>query len=254
MRQRLKHAIAKAVSALGYTVIPQWRAHRYAQAAFLQKMFRLLDIECVLDVGANVGQYRDFLRTEVGFEGQIVSFEPIPRHVELLRQRAKTDARWLIEGCALGRTSGQAFFNVMASTALSSFLQPDHAQVMQFKDEIEIQERVPVEVRTLDEVLASLERRLGARRLFLKLDTQGFDLEVVQGARQSMTRIRALQTEASIKPIYSGMPDYVASIQTLQSLGFEVSGFFPVDAYQFPVLIEVDCVMVSRKYLPGPFG
>jgi hypothetical protein len=76
------------------------------------------------------------------------------------------------------------------------------------------------------------------------------DLEVVQGAAEGVTRIRALQTEASIKPIYRGMPDYVTSIQTLQSLGFEISGFFPVDAYQFPVLIEVDCFMISRRYLP----
>jgi FkbM family methyltransferase len=254
MRKALKQAIAKAAAAFGYTIIPHWRADRYSQAAFLQKIFRLLEIDCVLDVGANVGQYRDFLRTEVGFEGQIVSFEPIPRHVELLRERARTDTRWLIEGCALGRTSGQAFFNVMASTALSSFLQPDHTKVMQFKGENQIQERVQVEVRTLDEVLARLERLLGARRLYLKLDTQGFDLEVVQGAAESMTRIRALQTEASIKPIYNGMPDYVTSIQTLQSLGFEISGFFPVDAYQFPVLVEVDCFMISKKYLPVPRG
>jgi len=54
--------------------------------------------------------------------------------------------------------------------------------------------------------------------------------------------------------IRAGLPDYVTSIQTLQSLGFEISGFFPVDAYQFPVLVEVDCFMISKKYRPVPRG
>ena len=83
-------------------------------------------------------------------------------------------------------------------------------------------------------------------RLYLKMDTQGFDLEVVRGAPAVLPTVRALQTEASILPLYQGMPSWITAVETLQGLGFEISGFFPVSTDPNMRLIEVDCVMVNR--------
>src|SRR5262245_25394220 len=129
MMRAIKQTILNAVKGMGYTVIANWRVERYPEAVFLKKLFRMLEIDCVFDVGANLGQYHDFLRAQVDYEGIIVSFEPIPRYVEFLRNRAKTDSKWIIEGYALGSTAGMAPFNVMASTSFSSFLEPDHTAV-----------------------------------------------------------------------------------------------------------------------------
>lgn len=245
----VKQAMFNAFGKMGYEVVPTWRMERYAEAVFLRRLFHLLQIDCVVDVGANLGQYHDFLRKHIEFTGDIISFEPIPNHVEFLRQRAKADSRWHIQSCALGSEVGRASFNVMARTAFSSFLQPDHSNVPQFKDINEVEERVEVEVSTLDRVLPQIDAARKAQNLYLKLDTQGFDLQVVKGATASIGRVKALQTEASVRPIYSGMPDYVTTIQTLQSLGFEPSGFFAVSEDQFPLLVEFDCYMVAKSYL-----
>jgi len=248
MPAKLKHSISRLAERAGYTIVPTWRLELYPQAAFLRRFLRHLEIDCVFDVGANVGQYRDFLRRQVGYEGTIVSFEPIPENVAILRQRAREDGRWLIEGYALGRAAGSATFNVMASSEFSSFLEPDDSITDRFHGANEVARRVEVEIRTLAHALPEIERRLDARAVYLKLDTQGYDVDVGQGAGAAIERVRGLQMEASVQGIYAGAPDFGASIRAFNDLGFELSAIFPNNPDHFPVLYEFDCHMIARKY------
>src|SRR5262249_10260519 len=142
-------------------------------------------------------------------------------------------------------------FNIMAITEFSSFLSPSHSGVGMFKGGNEVEESVEVEVNTLDRVLPALEKQLGVNQIYLKLDTQGYDLEVAKGAGASLPGIRGLQTEASVVPIYEGMPDYSSAIRTFESHGFVLSGIFPNNPSHFPRLIEFDCYMINRSYLPA---
>ena len=204
-----------------------------------------MEIDCVLDVGANVGQYHDFLRDKV-LEGPIVSFEPVSRHVALLRERALTYSDWHIEGYALGAKDGNLPINVMVSDQLSSFLEPDNSRVRNFEGLNAPCHVETVTVRTLDVVMPVLQERLGFERPYLKLDTQGFDIEVLQGGRDSLRAVRALQTEASVIGIYKGMPGYVDTIRYLDELGFDITGFYPVSRDNSLRLVEFDCVMINR--------
>jgi len=254
MARGVTRAILDALERKGYTLLANWRVERYPMARCLRDLFRLLEVDCVLDVGANVGQYRNFLRYEVGYEGRIVSFEPIPRNVEILARRAATDAEWQVEPFALGATAGRSSFNVTAESVFSSFLQPDRDAAGLFRGENEVTERIEVEVRTLDDVLPELERRFAPKRVYLKLDTQGYDLEVVRGGRASMSRICGLQTEASVRQIYQGMPDYATTIREFEGLGFELCGLFPVASGTFPRLVEFDCIMVASRFADAGKG
>jgi FkbM family methyltransferase len=246
--------IDSALLRLGYVLVPAWRMETLAQSDFLGRLFKALDIDCVIDVGANRGQFRDYLRANVGYRGSIVSFEPIPEHVDELRARARSDPRWRIEARALGAVAGRAYFNVMMKTGFSSFLEPDHRHAAQWAESNRVARRVEVEIGTLDVELPLLQRELGFRSPYLKLDTQGYDLEVVRGGRSAMPAIAALQTEASIRPIYKGMPTFDQTIRELQDAGFEVSGVFPTNYEAFPQLLEIDCHMVARRLIPtvGP--
>jgi FkbM family methyltransferase len=249
----VKTIVSNLLERSGYTVIPKWRLGHYPVAVLSRKLLQLLDIDCVLDVGANLGQYHDFLRIHVGYSGAIVSFEPIASHVEALRDRARHEKNWVIQGYALGSTAGQAELNVTSNTQFSSFLEPNHAAAAAtFIRQMEVSERVQVEIKTLDEVLPELERVLGLHSFYLKLDTQGFDLEVAKGAVNCLSRMKALQTEASVKPIYAGIPDHVTAVRAFQAQGFEVSGIFPTNPDLFPLMIDFDCLMINRRYLPEP--
>jgi len=97
-------------------------------------------------------------------------------------------------------------------------------------------------VRTLEDVLADFAPE--ARSLYLKLDTQGYDLEVLRGAGRSLERIAALQSEISFIPLYAGMPAWRESIERIEALGFAVSGIFAVSREPTLRLVEADCVFV----------
>ena len=248
MKASLRQRLFNAAHAIGYTVVPNWRADSYPQTVYLQRLFALLKIDCVLDVGANRGQYRDFLRNDVGFEGHIVSFEPLPDHVDAMRARAGTDAKWTIVGCALGARRGQAQFNVMASSTFSSFREPKDCGIDGFRDSNQVTQRIDVAIETLDEVLPDLLEAAQARQVYLKLDTQGYDLEVIRGATASLECVRALQTEASVRPIYEGMPDFPTVLEELRSRNFEPSGIYPNNAGHFPFLVEFDFHMIQASH------
>jgi hypothetical protein len=103
-----------------------------------------------------------------------------------------------------------------------------------------------VAVRTLDGVLPALQDRIGFKRPYLKIDTQGFDIEVLRGAADSLPAMRALQTEASVRRIYKGMPGFTEIIHYLDERGFDITGLYPISRDKSLRLVEFDCVMINR--------
>lgn len=246
MLKILKDSVLRVSRALGYDIVPLREMKERDFALHLRALLGHLKIDCVLDVGANVGQYHDFLRDKVHYDGAIVSFEPVRRQIEALRDRAHADNDWHIEGYALGARDGDMPINVMVSDQFSSFLQPDNSRMANY-DGLNTPRHVEnVTVRTLDVVMPVLQERLGFERPYLKLDTQGFDLEVLDGGRDSLPDVRALQTEASVIGIYKGMPGYMDTLRYLGDRGFDVTGFYPVSRDSSLRLVEFDCVMINR--------
>ncbi|HYC65636.1 MAG TPA: FkbM family methyltransferase [Reyranellaceae bacterium] len=248
MLKIVRDSVLKVSRSMGYDIVPLREMKERDFALHLRELFARLDIDCVFDVGANVGQYRDFLRERVLYDGQIVSFEPVARNIEILRARAQDDRDWHIEGYALGAAEGQMPMNVMSSDQFSSFLEPDHRAIGDYAG-LNVADHVEtVRIRTLDEVMPGLAERFGFDRLYLKLDTQGFDIEVLRGAERSLPAVHALQTEASIINIYKGMPSYRQTLEHLGDRGFDVTGFYPVSRDRQLRLIEFDCVMINRRF------
>lgn len=248
MLRAVKWKILRYLGTRGYHVIPEWRVNEGCLGIHLQKLFRTAGIDCVIDVGANEGQYRDFLREVVGYSGPIVSFEPNADLVKMLNSRAaaEKDRSWKIFGIALGAKDGSQRFNIMESSEFSSFLEPDHSSVSTF-DAYNVVVATPmVDMKTLDSVYPPLKREMGITAPYLKIDTQGYDVPVIEGARTVLSDFVALQTEASVKPVYKNAPNYRETMDLLDRLGFDLSGMYRVTDAEFPRLVEFDCVVVNR--------
>jgi FkbM family methyltransferase len=239
-----KNAVEAVADRFGYAILPKWRLPNRDLAEHLRQLFDRHRIDTVLDVGANVGQYADFLRQEVGFRGLIASVEPIPECFEALRRRAAKDVDWLVVNAALGSAEGGATFNVMKYSELSSFLEPRNEFVPGMAVLNQVQRRIPVQIRRLDSVLTEIEAARDLGRIYLKLDTQGFDLEVMKGAGAAIDRVRALQTELSVVPIYELMTDWRSALAALRQYGFDPSGFWAVNRDPMLKAVEFDCVLV----------
>ncbi|HEY4126670.1 MAG TPA: FkbM family methyltransferase [Gammaproteobacteria bacterium] len=209
----------------------------------LGQLLPKLGIDCVLDVGANQGQYGRVLRRS-GYKGRIVSFEPVQETFHILKIRANKDRDWKVNHFALGSKAGESTIHVTRATILSSFRKPNAYSKEQYAQGIPIVREEKVKVRTLDDVFEESLAGLKSPRVFLKMDTQGFDLQVFAGAKRSLPRILAMQSEISIQPIYEGVPDYLEALEVYTKAGFVISGLYPVSRDKDTLaLIELDCVM-----------
>jgi FkbM family methyltransferase len=221
-----------------------WTIERYPAGSslfgHLKQLFALHGVDCVLDVGANCGQFATGLR-RAGFTGRIVSFEPVPEAFEQLADHAKTDERWDTRQLALGDRPGRLPLNVTASTSVSSFFTPTDAYAAGYAGG-RVARVENVEVARLDDILNHLPTE--ARRYFLKVDTQGYDLAVVNGAAGCIDRIVGLQIELSVMPIYEGAPEYLDALRFVHDRGFSPSGMFPVVSDHALRVYEFDGVFV----------
>jgi FkbM family methyltransferase len=152
----LARLVAQIARAAGCELTPRWRLRNLALATHLQALFALLNVDCVLDVGANRGQYGSFLRHEVGYTGYIVSFEPQPACLRDLEAKASRDPRWKIYGCALGSESGQALLNIMRTSEFTSFLSPDSSVVPTLAEQNTVVQVQTVQVKRLDDVIGEV--------------------------------------------------------------------------------------------------
>ena len=218
---------------------------KYADNAFLAGLLRRLRIDCVLDVGANRGQFAERLRM-TGYGGHIFSFEPMPTEFGLLEQAAAGDPRWHCYNSALGRSEEVKPFNVVGSgdaTVYSSFLAPRAGAAMP-----SVGEAVAMTIKTLDRLFPEIEAKVGAAaRYFLKLDTQGFDLEVCGGASATLPRMLGIQSEISVQPLYDAQPGYVESLAFYENLGLALMNLSVVNRTAIGGILEYDCLMVRPE-------
>jgi FkbM family methyltransferase len=200
-------------------------------------------VDCVLDVGAHEGETGRRLR-EHGWTGPIVSFEPVTRSFERLAAAAAGDPAWLVYHLALGRDSGSRRIHLTTGTTFSSFLEPTATATELWPQYTETTADEEIDVARLDEVLASAVDGFMAERILLKLDTQGFDLEVLAGASGVLDRVVAIQSELSLVPIYEGAPTYLEALAAFREAGFAVTGFYPVNRDPRWRIVEYDAVMI----------
>lgn len=212
----------------------------------LRMLFSALDIDCVLDVGAHHGGFARFLRN-IGYRGSIISFEPVPDNYRVLSAAAQRDSAWRAVPFALGDKDTTAAFNVANLSQFSSFLEPSTYSREQFGVASSTDRVISVEMRRLNSVLEELVGNPESHRFFLKMDTQGYDMNVLDGAASSLEFVHGIQTEVSVKAIYEEMISYDVAIGRLQALGFELTGLFPVTRDRDLRVVEFDCVM--RKVL-----
>ncbi|MBS27869.1 MAG: methyltransferase, FkbM family domain protein [Alphaproteobacteria bacterium] len=173
-------------------------------------------IDCVFDVGANVGQYARALRKN-GYDGRIVSFEPLTSaHAELTRSAAN-EGTWIVAArTAVGASAGETRINISPESDMSSIL-PLDVKARERLASTRSTETETVPVTTLSD---ALEAHAGSSaKIFVKSDTQGYENEVLSGIGDSWSRITGIQLELSLQPIYEGQPDHLPLLDRLAAQG-----------------------------------
>ncbi len=215
----MQQFIRKVLRGTGFDVI------RYtpntSRTLRLLAMLRAQRINLVLDVGANTGQYASDLFA-AGYNGRIVSFEPMQAaYTQLLKQQKPYGSRWLARQCALGAMPGEMLINV-AANSVSSSLKPMLATHMEAAPQSAYTRTEKVAVNTLDALAPTLIAEQD--RVLLKIDTQGYEAEVLAGATQTLPAIHALQLEMSLVPLYEGQMLFDEMNAKVLAMGFTLWG------------------------------
>jgi len=208
----------------------------------LHRILPSLGVNIVIDVGGHYGEYAAMLR-DVGYRGRIVSFEPVKTSYDRLVSARRRDREWRGVPIALGAERSRLPINVTAATDLSSFLTPSrHAAHWGLPARITRIESVPIE--RLDDVIGPYLTDIHQPHIYLKLDTQGFDLNVLRGAEKTLELVVGMQTEVAVRPLYDGVPLFPECLRPFMDLGYELTGVFGVAREPDGIAaIEFDCVL-----------
>jgi FkbM family methyltransferase len=199
-------------------------AYPSSEEILLTRFLTVAQPRTVFDVGANVGQYGLSLR-KCGFMGRIVSFEAIPSVHAQLSAVAARDRDWIVAPCcALGRARGEARINLARNSVSSSLLSMNDVHLKAAPDSKYIASET-VRVERLDDIARPLLPKDG--RLFLKVDTQGYEEEVLAGADLILKSVSAMQLELSVVPLYQHAPSLRRILELCEGLGFQLHGLIP---------------------------
>lgn len=224
---------------VGYDIV--YFSGQHTLRAHLVKVFKEYEIDAIIDVGANEGQFALAVRS-LGFSGKIYSFEPVDEAFEKLAAASSSDGNWFVFNFALGSESGESLINVSDFTSFSSILNPSDYALERWENS-RVDHKQKITIRTLDE--CKMEGLIPESNIFLKMDTQGYDLEVFKGADSILLNVRGVLSELSLIAVYNDMPGYKQSLSTFEEAGFSVSGLYPITRNKDLSLNEVDCVLVN---------
>ena len=163
------------------------------------KIIKHLEIDCLFDVGANTGQYATLVRS-LGYQGQIFSFEPLSSAHKILKEKSIHDNFWTVyDRCGIGDQNKVETINISGNSYSSSFLDmlEKHKKAAPDSEYLGQEE---VNIYTLDNIFSYLQN--GYKRIFLKIDTQGYEMNVLKGVEKNIHKIYAVQLELSMSPLY----------------------------------------------------
>jgi len=212
----IKQCIKNALRNMGYDLIRYDPAsHPYARR---KKLLDVYGVNVVMDVGANAGQYAKSLRS-IGYKGNIISFEPLSSAYDELKENADGDELWEAIHCAIGNGDGKIEINISGNSFSSSILKmlPAHEKSAPNSKYIGKEE---VEIRKLDSVFGEVCRT--DQSIYLKIDTQGFEKSVIEGAENVLSFIHTIQLEMSLTPLYEDELLFNEMYQLLYQKGYRM--------------------------------
>ena len=212
----------------------------------LKELFSRTATNCVFDVGGHIGSFARQLRAW-GYKGPIVSFEPVPSSYARLEASMRSDPLWIGQPYGLSNESRVAFIKTYSKSDFNSLLNLRDDAERAYQIDGSGRSEVRVELRRLDEAMADLAPRLpNAPCIYMKMDTQGHDMQVMQGAAGILHRLCGFQSELPAVQIYHGMASMPDLLAYYSQIGFVPIGFFPVNTFDETMISPEFDVVFTR--------
>ena len=196
---RIKHEFRKCFWKVGYDIsrfTPT--SHPIAKR---KRLFQSYEIDTVLDIGANSGQFAQKLKGDIGYTHRILSFEPLCTAFKLLTANAEDDPAWEVYNFAIGDAEEKREINISKNSCSSSLLNMLPSHLKSAPNSKYIGKEV-IDIKTIDSLFCDVCK--GAKNVYMKIDTQGYESKVLKGAENSLANIDTVEMEMSLVPLYDG--------------------------------------------------
>jgi FkbM family methyltransferase len=196
-----------------------------SEIARLKHLLDYHNIDLVFDVGANVGQYATFVR-EIGYSGRIISFEPLSSAYSQLQILSSKDQLWEIAPrTAIGNEESEITINIAANSQSSSVLPMLNTHLIGAPESAYCGSEI-VPLRKLDTIGQNYISS-DTHAIFLKIDVQGFEKQVLEGGTQILPLVKGIQIELSLVPLYQGQLLFKQMLEIMEKLGYELHLIIP---------------------------
>lgn len=240
----MRSFVKKLVRSIGYDVTT-YRPN-ISEQIVLGEFFSRYPVDLILDVGANEGQFVNIVRS-AGYQGRILSFEPQFRAHSLLTLAASQDSQWTIwERTAIGKISGEVEINISANSVSSSIL-PILKSCVKAAPQSGYISKENVKLCRLDNCASEDVKK--SKAIYLKIDTQGYEVPVIEGAANILSQIGAIQIELSLIQLYEGEILFPEMIELLYQLGYKLHTILP--GFTDPLtgrMLQCDGIFISDYF------
>jgi FkbM family methyltransferase len=203
-------------------------------------------IDTIIDVGANIGQFGKALRAD-GYRGKIVSFEPTKAAFQTLSRKAAADGNWEAHQCGIGAAPGTAVLHASKLSVFNSLLQLSSVAGLH-DDRMAVDHTEEISIYTLDDVAGQL-----SGKILLKIDTQGYERQVIEGAQQTIMRVAGILMELPVIHTYEGEWHFHEALKYMSEAGFvpaqiQAVGYHGKDNVS---AVDSDCLFRPRSQVDG---
>lgn len=201
-------------------------------------------IKTILDIGANNGEFAEFLSTYFDAR-RTIAIEPLPGCAAQIRQREKAIRNLTVFECAVSDHEGRAVLFENAYAPASSLLPVSKMSTDEFPQTAGHQKEVGVAVRRLDDLidLDALEKEI-----LIKIDVQGLEDKVIRGGEKTFRSAKFVMIEMSFVPMYDGQPLFEEAHELLVNMGFRFAGIKnQVDSPTTGQPLFVHCLYVNKN-------
>ena len=211
----INQAIKKITRKFGFDII-RYQPY-YSSTAQISAAITKFGIDLIIDVGANEGQFAADIRA-AGYHGNIISFEPLSDAHRKLVKASAYDAKWsAYPRCALGDKNAEVEINVANNSTSSSILpmMQSHISAAPYSSYVD---KEKVSMITLDKISPKYVNEF--KNIFLKIDTQGFEWQVLDGSIDTLPHICGILLELSLVELYESQHLWKEMIERLSKNGF----------------------------------
>ena len=202
---------------------------------------RKLRINTVIDIGANVGEFT-WIFSKLFSGAEIFAFEPLPNCYRQLQERTKNRNNIHCYNVGLGNEDGSMEIHESDWHPASSFREMDSLHKMNYPHSSGSKD-LTVNIKRLDDVL---EGEKLVDNIFIKMDVQGFEDEVIKGGNKIFSKAKVIIVEVSFEQLYKGEPLFHGLYSLLEPLGFKFAGNLKQSVNKKDGrFLQADCIFIK---------